>query len=379
MLNEIDALLVLNNIPGLGAVKIRRLIEHLGSATAVLEASVLELCAVPGFGPRLSEMITQWENSERWKLDRELVHQQEVKLITESSQHYPEALRGIPDRPVLLYVKGCVEQLSKKAVALVGTRVAGHYGRHMAESLARGLAQAGVTVFSGLARGIDTAAHQGALERGSTIAVIGSGLSKLYPRENQCLAQQIAENGAVVSEFPMLTPPDRPNFPQRNRIVSGSSAATVVVEAKEKSGAMITAKKAIEQERPVFAVPGRVDSGTFSGNHALISKGQARLIQTAEDILNFLGWEQGSVASQEEGNENSTGLQGEEHALWLQLPREESSLEVLAQKVNLPVAKLNVLLTKLLLKKKVKKYPGNIYRRTDSMRSPTCFTTKESG
>lgn len=361
MFDEIDALIILNNIQGLGAVKIRQLLKAFGCATAVLSAPIQDLAALPGIGKQLIDKLQKAPLSSRWKQDKELLLRENIELITEAHPCYPSALRPLADRPALLYVKGDLSCLKNPMIAVVGTRAASPYGQYMAETLSRDLAARGITIASGLARGIDTAAHRGALDKGHTVAVIGSGLAKLYPKENTSLALSIANSGAVISEFPLLTPPDRHHFPQRNRIVSGMSAATLVIEAKTNGGALITAEKALKQKRPVFAIPGRVDSETFSGSHQLISEGKAQLIQSAEDILKALNWN--TIHTPSPSLPLPT-LHGEEQALWQKLPNEECNVEEIAQKVNLPVAKLNVLLTKLLLKKRVLKYPGNIYRKT---------------
>lgn len=359
--NERTALLLLVNTPGLGAVKIRRLLKHFDSAEATVQAPTEALAAVPGVGPRLAQAVEQaWHNG-LWERDAELVERYGVSLVTLADPEYPEALRRIPDAPVLLYVKGQLPAASAPCVAVIGTRQASRYGLQMAKDISADLAAQGVTVVSGLARGVDTYAHEGALRTGKTVAVIGSGLAHIYPRENTELAQRIAESGAVVSEFPMLTPPDRTHFPQRNRIVSGMSLGTVLIEAKVRSGAMITVKRAIDQGREVFAIPGRADIETFTGNHSLIKDGCAQLVQSGQEILNAL-----RIASNECQRDFQVALpqlDTEEQQLWDALSSEERTVEEIAEETKLPIAKLNILLMKLLLKQRIEKYPGNLFRR----------------
>lgn len=359
--DEKQALLLLVNTPGLGAVKIRRLIEHFGSATAAIEAPSEAMAAVPGIGPRIAQAIEHTWHEGLWERDAEMVHRYGVSLVSQQDPSYPDALRSIPDAPVLLYVKGSLPNKAETCVAVIGTRQGSHYGRQMAEEISRDLAAQGVVVTSGLARGVDTAAHIGALKTGKTVAVIGSGLAQMYPKENSELARQIAENGAVVSEYPMMAYPDRAHFPQRNRIVSGMSAGTLLIEAKARSGAMITVDRAMTQGRQVYALPGRADIETFAGNHLLISEGKAKLIQSARDILKSL-----DVALKDSTDKpqiTAPQLEGDELNLWNALSSEERSVEEIAEDTNLPIAKLNILLMKLLLKQRVEKYPGNLFRR----------------
>ena len=222
-MNEIEALLILNHVPGMGPVKVRRLIEQMGLVAAA----------------------RRWENETAWRRDLACAEKEGVALIPYTDARYPSALLQLSDFPTLLYVKG--ELPDGKALGIVGTRQCTHYGREMAEKIAEEVAVEGVTVVSGLARGIDTAAHLGALKSGRTVAFIGSGLADLYPTENAPLAERIAKQGAVVSEFPMLTPPDRHHFPRRNRLISALSQGVLLVEGPLKSGGMITMQMAESQ------------------------------------------------------------------------------------------------------------------------------------
>jgi DNA processing protein len=249
----------------------------------------------------------------------------------------------------------------QRCLAIVGTRQASVYGQEMAHRLSRELAQAGFTIVSGLARGIDTAAHRGALEKGRTLAVLGSGLACIYPTENIALAGAIRQQGALISEFAMATPPDRQNFPQRNRIVSGMTLGTILIEAPQQSGAMLTVERALNQGRPVFALPGRVDQDSFRGNHALIKERKAELIENVEDILK--NFECSLPLVFKPTQKLPFRLEKEEEELLRQMPIQEISVEELVAHIQWPVAKLNGLLMSLVLKKIVKEYPGKIYKK----------------
>ena len=337
--------------------------QHFGSAAAVVEAPAEEIGQLPGFGPKIMQGWGSWRQSGAWKKELELVEKMRVKLIPWTSPEYPKRLLEIADYPVLLYVRGEIKPSDRQAIAVVGTRHPTIYGLEMAEKFGQDLAAQGFTVISGLARGVDTAAHKGALQRGRTIAVIGSGLADIYPQENMGLAEEISEKGALVSEFPMSTPPDRQNFPQRNRIVSGMSLGTLLVEAPIKSGAMITMERALTHGRKLFALPGRADSEQFRGNHCLIKQRQAQLVENAQDVA--AGFEDmfQNCAKPPLMKSAMPALEKEEADLLRHMPAEEVSYEELSRLANLPVVKLNVLLMSLMLKKAIREYPGKIYKR----------------
>jgi len=282
------ALLILNMLPGIGPGRKRQLADYFGSAENALAASDQELRLAPGIGQRLAPVLHEWEKHCDPEAEVTLARQAGVTIITEDDDAYPPLLHEIHDPPICLYVSGALDTLknSAGAIAIVGTRHTSFYGIRMADTLAASAAQAGWPVVSGLARGIDTAAHEATLRAGGqTIAVIGSGLAFLYPRENTGLAIRIAEqNGAVISEFPMLYRPDRRSFPMRNRIISGIARGTIVVEAGTQSGSLITAAQALDQNRNVFAVPGLADTPHARGCHALIKDG-AKLIENFQDVV----------------------------------------------------------------------------------------------
>lgn len=360
-LEELEALLILSSLPHLGSVKIRLLMQHYGSASAALQAPLVELEAFPGFGPKILQGWKMGLEEKQWKQNLILAERLQAQLIPFTSPHYPKRLLEIVDYPLVLYVQGTLLKEDQRCLAVVGTRQASIYGQEMAKQLSRELAHAGFTVVSGLARGIDAVAHQGALEKGRTIAVLGSGLACLYPSENVALAGAIRQQGALISEFAMATPPDRQNFPQRNRIVSGMTLGTILIEAPQQSGAMLTVERALNQGRPVFALPGRVDQDTFKGNHALIKEGKAELVENVQDILkNFTDC---SLPLVFKSVRQTVPLEKEEEELLRQMPTQETSIEELVTRIQWPIPKLNALLMSLVLKKIVKEYPGKIYKK----------------
>ncbi len=299
-------------------------------------------------------LILGWNKLDTWKKDLENVEKEKVFLLSFKDIDYPAPLLQTPSFPLLLYVKGTIEG---KGLGIVGTRNASLYGKEMAFSLSHSLALNGFTIVSGLARGIDTAAHQGALKGGKTIAVLGSGLSYLYPKENKELAEKIAEKGALVSEFPMSTPPHKHLFPRRNRIISGLAEGVLLVESPLKGGAMITMELAYEQGKRCFALPGRADAPTFKGNHALIKEQKALLIEGAEEIARLY-----DVALKEcKASFTLCSLNPEEKKIIAHLSQEKSA-EELVLLTQLPVMKLNILLTSLILKKAIKELPGKVYK-----------------
>ncbi len=276
-------------ISGVGPRMRRALLDRFGSPEAVLSAAPSQLRSVVGVGPKLVEKILAASR----QIDAEqiiaLCAERGVTILRESDDGYPRLLRQIADPPGVLFVRGLLRPQDDLAIAIVGTRHATPYGLRQAERLAGALARAGLTIVSGLARGIDAAAHRGALEAGGrTLAVLASGVLTIYPPEHQALADAILAQGALVSEAPPLASPHAGTFPQRNRLISGMTLGTVVVEAGQRSGALITARHAMEQNREVFAVPGRVDGRTAAGCHRLLRDG-AKLVETADDVLEELG------------------------------------------------------------------------------------------
>jgi DNA processing protein len=361
-LEELEALVILTSFASLGSIKVKLLIEHYGSARDALKASSEELMSLPGFGPKV---IAAWEKGlreENWKANLDLADRLHTQLIPYTSHLFPKRLLEIADHPILLYVKGEMIKQDQRCLAIVGTRAASIYGQEMAYRLGRELAQAGYTIVSGLARGIDTAAHRGALETGRTIGVLGSGLACLYPEENKGLADAMSERGAVISEFPMGAPPDRSHFPQRNRIVSGMTLGTILIEAPVKSGAMLTMEKALDQGRPLFVLPGRADHDNFRGNHALLKSRKAELIENANDVIKHFD-EMALPLVFGQPARPKVFLEKEEEELLTRMPTEELSIEEIGRRTGLPIVRLNILLMSLVLKKIIKQYPGKIYKK----------------
>lgn len=287
-----EAAITLNLIPGLGPIKLMRLLQVFATPELILEAPENMLLQVPGIGTHLAHNIYTWKTIANPDREQELAEKAGATISTIFDDSYPSALRQLEDPPITLYAWGNWAEIdSERSIAVVGSRMATHYGRLCSKNISHDLAENGVTIISGLARGIDTEAHIGAMDAGGrTIAVIGAGLNKLYPQENKKLAQRISDgNGAVVSEFPMELSPSRTTFPMRNRIVSGWSCATLVVEASVRSGALITARMASEQGRDVFCIPGPIDRHSSDGCHTLIRDG-ATLVTGAEDILQDMKW-----------------------------------------------------------------------------------------
>lgn len=287
--DSLSSILLLAMLPGIGPRILADLLDKFETAANVLAASPQALATVRNVGPKL---ITSLRNAAaivdvqaigRW------CHENNVRILARDTPEYPETLLDLVDAPPILFVDGEIRPCDAFAVAIVGTRHATVYGRSQAEKIAYGLARAGVTVVSGMARGIDSAAHQGALDAGGrTIAVFGSGLGNIYPPENLALSRMIAASGALVSEYHPMTKPHSGTFPQRNRLISGLSHATLVIEAPERSGSLITARMANEQGRDVLALPGPVTSRASQGTNLLIRDG-ATLVRNVDDILECLG------------------------------------------------------------------------------------------
>jgi DNA processing protein len=287
-MTHLEACVALNMIPQMGPVRLRRLLDAFGSAEKILLARPDQLAAVNGITRPLADNIARWQDHADPTAELKKAADLGAHIITAQDEEYPPTLREIHDPPIVLYVRGQITGRDHHAVAVVGSRKASHYATESAKKLSFQMAYAGLTVISGLARGIDTAAHQGALAaKGRTLAVIGAGLGELYPPENAQLADRIASSGAVLAEFPVDTKPDRQTFPIRNRIVTGCSFGVLVVEAGANSGALISANMAAEQGRTLYAVPGRIDSPAALGSNRLIQQG-AKLVITVDDILDDL-------------------------------------------------------------------------------------------
>lgn len=289
MTDDIESTLRLAMLPGVGPRTLADLLERFGTAAEVLAADAAALASVRNVGPKLVSAIRNASDHVDVVAIMQWCEDQQITLLPLDASHYPQLLRELPDAPPLLFVDGQIKACDAMAVAIVGTRHATAYGRSQAEKIAYGLAKAGVTIVSGMARGIDSSAHRGAIDAGGrTIAVFGCGLAHIYPPENTELSRRIVDNGALVSEFHPQTKPHSGTFPQRNRLISGLSHATLVIEAPERSGSLITARTAYEQGREVLALPGAVTSRASQGTNLLIRDG-ATLVRNVDDILECLG------------------------------------------------------------------------------------------
>jgi DNA processing protein len=361
-MTEQEACIALNMVPNLGPVRLRKLLEVYETPERVLLARGAELREVEGIGTELARAIAGWQ--EHVDLDAELRRIAEfgAHVVTQASPEYPRELRQIYNPPILLYVWGTLTERDHRAISVVGSRKTSHYGQECAKRISYQLAYAGLTVVSGLARGIDTAAHQGALAaEGRTVAVIGSGLMDLYPPENLGLGEKIAQSGAVVSEFPMTFPPDRKTFPYRNRIVAGWGSGLLVVEAGMGSGALITAGQALEHGRLVYAVPGQIDRPTAMGSNRLIQQG-AKLVMSASDILDDLDSLFPQATAPAAAAHGAT-LSAEEQTLLAAVDSTETALDSLVARTGLPAARVSTALLTLEMKRLVRQLPGQQFVR----------------
>jgi DNA processing protein len=347
----------LNLVKGIGAARMRMLLDAFGSAETAWNASQPELEAA-GLNARLAQTVLQTRQSGQAEAVWGIIERQHIQVITWDDPTYPTRLNEIANPPPVLYVRGALTAADSFAVGIVGTRRATPYGRQAAEQLSRELAGAGLAIVSGLARGIDAAAHQAALNAGGrTLAVLGSGVDQIYPPEHRRMAEAIAEQGAVISDYPPGTGPEAANFPPRNRLIAGLSLGVIVVEAGEKSGALITADFAVEQGRMVFAVPGPIYAPQSRGTNLLIQHG-GQLILSANDVVEMLHLEK--MGSQREARAALPGDALEAH-LYALLGREPLHVDEIGQRANLPIAQVSAALTMMELKGLVRQVGGMHY------------------
>lgn len=374
-MNTKDAFLALNLLPNIGPVRVRHLLRRFGRPEQILSASPDALRSVSGIGEEMASQIVKWEDSIDLAEEKRRMEEHGIETLTLDDDRYPPALREIHDPPFLLYLKGTLRPSDAAAIGVVGSRRTTHYGKEQAKKLSFRLARAGFCIISGLARGIDTAAHEAALAaEGRTIAVLGSGIGHIYPPENQALADRIAESGAVLSEFPVLYVPDRKSFPLRNRIVSGMSQGLLVIEAPSRSGSLITANQALEQGRSVFAVPGPIDRPTSEGCNRLIQQG-AKLVCSAEDVVEELSHEINSLPldfepeswDPAEGSNDqvtpSPELSEAESLLLDQLDGRELTIDALCDFTGMPSGIVSAHLLQLEMKAAVKQLPGKYFTK----------------
>ncbi|HLF20437.1 MAG TPA: DNA-processing protein DprA [Bacteroidota bacterium] len=360
---DVRDLLRLASVPRIGHQKIRALISRFKDPADVLEASPRELTRVPGIAKGLAIAIAHQEDGEAFADDQlKRLNKLNGRIITIWEKGYPELLKKIYDPPAYLFVLGEFADTDRYSIAIVGTRLASSYGQIVAENFSKEFARLGITTVSGLARGIDTIVHASTLKaNGRTIAVIGSGLDVPYPPENLSLLQRVAKNGAVVSEFLMGTSPDATNFPRRNRIISGLSLGTVIVESAENGGAMITASTALDQNREVFAVPGAIHERRSSGPNRLIQEGRAKLVLTVEDILDELKQQFKQFLKREREREPAVDLTLFEHKILEVLKSDATHVDAIAEEAQISPADALVNLLSLEFKGLVKQLPGKMF------------------
>ena len=373
-MNPREAYIVLNMLEGVGPVKVRALIEALGSPEFIFNTPHKKLIRIQGIGAELARRILDAPTMLDCAAEVQKASRYGIRIVTHLDNEYPPNLKEIHDPPLVLYIRGSLCEQDRHAVAIVGSRRASHYGRVVADRLAYQLAKVGFTVVSGLARGVDTAAHEGSLKGGGrTLAVIGSALDRLYPPENAGLADRIAKQGALLSEFPLRTEPSRNTFPIRNRIVSGLCSGIVVVEAGRKSGALITANEAMEQGRLVFAVPGRIDTPTSKGCHDLLKQG-ARLVDDIDDILDEFQYlirpeQKERVSSLDQRPE--VKLSESEQALVKALWDGPQTVDALTRSTGLSIAEISMDTMTLEMKRVVRMLPGRVVELADGIKPKT--------
>lgn len=356
----------LSTIVGLGSKRFQYLLNQYGSPEEVWKLSSQEIKKISYFPLSLIQQLLDPKIRENVDVHMEKIKENQIQVVTIHEEEYPMFLKTIHDPPVVLYVKGQLIK-NEKALAIVGSRRATAYGVKMAETIGKELAKCGITVVSGMARGVDSKAHIGALhEQGRTIAVLGCGLDQAYPPENKDLMERIQSSGAVVSEYVPGMPPLPQNFPARNRIISGISMGVVVIEANEKSGSLITADFALEQGREVFAIPGNVNSFNSLGTNKLIKDG-AKIVTCMEDILEEIRVFRNSsfdFADQRQREKNNIfkGLEAEEKALAICIYKEDLHIDQLMEKTGMGMNQINSFLVMLELKGIIEQLPGKIFR-----------------
>ena len=357
----------LKSVPGIGNHLFKRLIDRFHLPEVVFQASRHELLDIEGISQRQADAILNYEAPVSIKTELEQTDQKGFKIITQADSAYPPLLKEIPDPPPFLYVSGSLDGASKN-IAVVGSRNPTAYGISATRNLCADLTAHGITIVSGMAVGIDTAAHHGALAgRGNTIAVLGSGFNKIYPSQNRSLFKRISEEGAVISEFALNTEPEAHHFPIRNRIISGMSMGTIVVEATRRSGSLITARLAADQNREVFAVPGSIQSFKSTGTHALIKQG-AKLVENAQDVIEELGanMDMETPVLRQDGLPSHTerklpSLSPEEQPVYDSLSPYPEHIDTLIRRTHIESGKLLSLLLQLELKGIVQQLPGKYF------------------
>ncbi len=363
----------LNQIKGLGPVKIKRLLDYFDDPEGIWTGSIEELSRVEGIGLKLAQKVSNSKSHFKWEKEYHKITKSGIKLVTLADKCYPKLLKEIYDAPILLYYKGDLSRVNQPALAVVGSRNCTVYGKAIAQKLSNRLAELGISIISGMARGIDTAAHQGAINSGITYAILGSGLDIVYPPENNKLMNGIIKDGgAVISSFPIGTKPLGQNFPARNRIISGMSLGTIVVEATKKSGSLITANLALEQGRDIFAIPGDITRKQSVGVNNLIKQG-AKLVQNIDDIveeLSLSSFRKERLINKDEVQLNKyteqakviKTLESTEKLVYKKLSYDPKQFEYLLNVIELNAVELNSILLELELKGLIEQLPGRRFR-----------------
>ena len=359
--NDLKTILTLSLVPGVGPKTLTSLLDHFGDSQSILAAAPDQLQRVSGVGPKLARELSLASKTIRADAYIDLCAKNQIDILSSFDSVYPKPLIELPNPPTIIYKRGDLVEEDSLAIAIVGSRHATPYGKRIAERLARGLAMAGYTIVSGLARGIDAAAHKGALEaNGRTIGVLASGLLNIYPAEHADLARRVSESGALISESAPNHPPKSGSFPQRNRIISGLSLGTIVVEAADRSGALITARLASEQGREVFAVPGPVDSRMSRGCHQLIRDG-AKLVESVDDVLEELGPLANPVKTDRGDNVHhprELKLNDQERAVLNAVPQMPIEIEAVVETTGLPIARVLSTISVLEIRRLIRRISG---------------------
>lgn len=350
--------IALSQVKDVGPISAKSLLSHFKVPSRVFSASLEELASCNEIGVKKAQMIKSFDEWSKIDGYMKKMDSLNVSIIKYTDKEYPEGLKNIDDSPILLYCKGTIKKEDDISIAIIGSRNMTEYGRSNAHRLAFGLASVGITIVSGFARGIDTVAHQGALKaKGRTVAVIGSGLDIVYPSENIRLYSSIEKSGCIISEFPFGTPPDKHNFPRRNRLISGISLGVIVVEAAANSGSLITAQYALEQNKDVFAVPGNVNSVLSQGTNNLIKKG-AKLVQHADDIIEELLPQLKNLVEKESSQAPTLEINDKEKAILSSLSDEPLHIDDIVRSSSLSVDELLVILLNLEIKGLIKQREG---------------------
>ncbi len=365
MKNDLKYWLALSFIKDTGPITIKRLLSAFQRPERILKASFNELMNIEDIGELRAKRIYKFNSWNIVEEELKKIKDHNIRILTYADREYPENLRHIDDSPIILYIKGSFIKDDRYAIAIVGSRLMTEYGRSMANKIASELSSLGITIVSGMARGIDTVAHKGALKAGErSIAVLGCGLDRPYPDENMELFEALSNSGAVISEFPLGTPPNKENFPKRNRLISGLSLGVIVVEAAINSGSLITASFALEQGKDVFAIPGNITSRQSEGTNFLIKKG-AKLVQKVDDILEEIAPQLkrliGSSKNSKEffsKNLDKLEITDEEKAICNILGNEPKHIDIIVRETSMPTAKLSGLLLGLEIKGIIKQADG---------------------